>query len=81
MINRNKQSYLEQANSNGGEFILSNHNQKENKEHKRKQLDREEFGYGYDISVDDLDTLGQNEAAKKNRNRTPNHPVNNEEKQ
>ena len=43
-----------------------------------KKLDREEFGYGYDIASDDLKTLGQNEAAKTNKTRSANHPVNND---
>lgn len=28
-------------------------------------LDREEYGYGYDISPDDLGVIGQNQEAKK----------------
>lgn len=31
----------------------------------KKRLDREEFGYGYDISVDDLGVIGKNDNAKK----------------
>ena len=31
----------------------------------KKELDREEFGYGYDISPDDLGVIGQNNQAKK----------------
>ncbi|GKV64394.1 MULTISPECIES: hypothetical protein [Sporosarcina] len=27
---------------------------------------REEYGYGYDLSPDDLDVIGQNDEAKKN---------------
>lgn len=41
---------------------------KEKKKENRKPgstKDREEYGYGYDISVDDLGVIGQNEAAKK----------------
>ncbi|WP_172794000.1 hypothetical protein [Sporosarcina sp. HYO08] len=35
----------------------------------QKKNDREEYGYGYDRSVDDLNVIGQNDAAKKhNRN-------------
>ncbi|MDI2586845.1 MULTISPECIES: hypothetical protein [unclassified Psychrobacillus] len=30
----------------------------------RKSLDREEYGFGYDISPDDLDVRGQNKEAK-----------------
>ena len=33
---------------------------KENK----KSLDREEYGFGFDISVDDLGVIGQNQQAK-----------------
>ncbi|MET3575537.1 hypothetical protein ACFFIY_02280 [Bhargavaea ullalensis] len=41
-------------------------NQKRNKENKPGSTkDREEYGYGYDISVDDLGVIGQNDAAKK----------------
>lgn len=29
--------------------------------------DREEYGYGYDISIDDLGVIGQNDAAKKQK--------------
>lgn len=47
---------------------------------KKAKLDREEFGFGHDVSPDDLDTLGQNEAAKNNIKREPNHPVNNDKK-
>ena len=35
---------------------------------KKSTLDREEFGYGYDISVDDLSVIGQNQEAKKHNN-------------
>lgn len=31
----------------------------------KKSLDREEFGYGFDIGVDDLDVVGKNNNAKK----------------
>lgn len=37
-----------------------------NKGKKKNTNNREEYGYGYDISVDDLKVLGQNDAAKKN---------------
>ena len=30
----------------------------------KKPLDREEYGYGFDISVDDLAVIGQNQQAK-----------------
>ncbi|MEO4051874.1 hypothetical protein [Solibacillus sp. CAU 1738] len=32
---------------------------------KKNGLDREEYGYGFDISVDDLGVIGQNNKAKK----------------
>ncbi len=35
---------------------------------KKSGVDREEFGYGFDISVDDLDVIGQNNQAKKQNN-------------
>ena len=35
---------------------------------KKSTLDREEFGYGYDISVDDLNVIGQNQEARKHNN-------------
>ncbi|MEK3933688.1 hypothetical protein MKY41_00090 [Sporosarcina sp. FSL W7-1349] len=36
----------------------------------KNQKDREEYGYGYDRSVDDLQVIGQNNAAKKeNKNK------------
>lgn len=42
---------------------------------KRNQLDREEYGYGYDLSPDDLDVIGQNEKAKKeNQNENKRNP-------
>ena len=31
-------------------------------------LDREEYGFGYDLSPDDLDVRGQNITAKKSNN-------------
>jgi len=34
----------------------------------KKPLDREEYGYGFDISVDDLGVIGQNNEAKKQNN-------------
>lgn len=44
-------------------------NIRKNKNKKKNVKNREEYGYGYDISVDDLKVLGQNDAAKKrNRN-------------
>lgn len=49
---------------------------------KEKPLDREEYGYGYDLSPDDLDVIGQNEQEKKpikmktkeNRRASKTHP-------
>ncbi|SUJ02168.1 Uncharacterised protein [Sporosarcina pasteurii] len=35
------------------------------KKKRGNEKDREEYGYGYDKSVDDLKVTGQNEAAKK----------------
>ncbi|WP_019412384.1 hypothetical protein [Paenisporosarcina sp. TG20] len=57
-----------------------NKNQQENIDKKKKQLGREEYGYGYDISENDLNKLGQNELAKKNNTQNANHPINNDEK-
>ena len=60
---------------------MSTSNKQRNIDKKQQQQDREEFGYGYDISVNDLNKIGQNEAAKKNKNtRNENHPINNENK-
>ncbi|MEK5233066.1 hypothetical protein MHB42_15185 [Lysinibacillus sp. FSL K6-0232] len=36
--------------------------------HNKKTVDREEYGYGYDISVEDLAVIGQNQQAKKQQN-------------
>lgn len=55
-------------------------NQIRNIEKKKKIQDREEIGYGYDISVNDLNILGQNEAAKSNDTEGANHPINNDKK-
>ncbi|MBD7944177.1 MULTISPECIES: hypothetical protein [Psychrobacillus] len=38
------------------------------KKKKENTLDREEYGYGYDISPKDLGVVGQNEAAKRKNN-------------
>ncbi len=41
----------------------------------KNNVDREEFGYGYDLSPDDLDVVGQNNAAKaKNQNENDGQP-------
>lgn len=43
----------------------------------KKSLDREEYGYGFDISVDDLGVIGQNnEAKKQNDNENKDKPHN-----
>ncbi|MCE4045081.1 MAG: hypothetical protein M3043_10430 [Lysinibacillus fusiformis] len=43
----------------------------------KKNLDREEYGYGFDISVDDLGVIGQNnEAKKQNDNENKDKPHN-----
>ncbi|TQR20329.1 hypothetical protein [Psychrobacillus vulpis] len=43
----------------------------------RKSLDREEYGFGYDVSPDDLDVVGQNNKAKqKNDNENKAKPSN-----
>lgn len=43
----------------------------------RKGLDREEYGFGYDLSPDDLDVRGQNKEAKtKNDNENKSKPTN-----
>lgn len=55
-------------------------NQIGNIEKKKKILGREEIGYGYDISVNDLNILGQNESAKTNNTKGANHPINNDKK-
>ncbi|WP_197462260.1 hypothetical protein [Bhargavaea cecembensis] len=45
---------------------------KNKKEHKKpgNTKNREEYGYGYDISIDDMGVIGQNEAAKKQKPRS-----------
>lgn len=44
---------------------------------KKNNLDREEYGYGFDLSPDDLDVIGQNEQAKrKNQNENKDKPDN-----
>jgi len=43
----------------------------------KKPLDREEYGYGFDISVDDLGVIGQNNEAKnQNDNENKDKPHN-----
>ncbi|PIC63789.1 hypothetical protein CSV79_10140 [Sporosarcina sp. P13] len=36
------------------------------KNNKKNEKMREEYGFGYDLSPDDFDVIGQNDAAKKN---------------
>lgn len=45
---------------------------KSKKENKKpgSTLNREEYGYGYDISIDDMGVIGQNEEAKKQKPRS-----------
>lgn len=39
-----------------------------NKKKRTSEKDREEYGYGYDRSVDDLKVIGENKKAKKQNN-------------
>ncbi|MGN7385854.1 hypothetical protein [Sporosarcina sp. SAFN-015] len=43
---------------------------KEKKIKKGNTLDREEFGYGFDISPDDMDVIGKNDNVKNKNNKT-----------
>ncbi|MCG7343706.1 hypothetical protein MHZ92_06150 [Sporosarcina sp. ACRSL] len=43
---------------------------KEKKIKKGNTLDREEFGYGYDISPDDMGVIGKNDNVKNKNNKT-----------
>lgn len=44
---------------------------------KKNSLDREEYGFGYDLSPDDLEIKGQNNKAKKNNdNENKDKPTN-----
>ncbi|EMR06177.1 hypothetical protein C772_01822 [Bhargavaea cecembensis DSE10] len=47
--------------------IMSKNKNEHNKPGNTKN--REEYGYGYDISIDDLGVIGQNDAAKKQKPR------------
>ena len=47
--------------------IMSKNKKQQNKP--GSTLNREEFGYGYDISIDDMGVIGQNDAAKKQKPR------------
>lgn len=53
------------------------------KNNKKNEQMREEYGAGYDLSPDDFDVVGQNDAAKKNKTKSKkdkqaddNHPIN-----
>lgn len=46
--------------------VISLDNEEKRKQ-KANQLGREEFGYGMDLSPDDFDVIGQNDAAKKKK--------------
>lgn len=43
---------------------------KEKKIKKDNTLDREEFGYGFDISPDDMGVIGKNDNVKNKNNKT-----------
>lgn len=43
---------------------MTNNNKYKNKLKKSNTLDREEYGYGYDLSPDDLDVRGINDEAE-----------------
>lgn len=43
---------------------------KEKKIKKGNTLDREEFGYGFDISPDDMGVIGKNDNVKNKNNKT-----------
>lgn len=44
---------------------------------KKNNLDREEYGHGYDLSPDDFDVIGQNDEAKRqNQNENKDKPDN-----
>jgi hypothetical protein len=58
----------------------SNIKQKENKNMKKAKFEREEYGYGYDISANDLNIIGQNKSAKSNKDSKANHPISNDKK-
>lgn len=45
---------------------------KEKKIKKGNTLDREEFGYGFDMSPDDMDVIGKNDNAKNRNNKKKN---------
>jgi len=44
--------------------------EKEKKIKKGNTLDREEFGYGFDISPDDMGVIGKNNNVKNKNNKT-----------
>ncbi|MBK3497047.1 hypothetical protein JFL43_19845 [Viridibacillus sp. YIM B01967] len=43
----------------------------------KRELGREEFGYGYDLSPDDFDVIGQNNEAHKQHNHEDKEKPNN----
>lgn len=49
-------------------FLTEHNKNKKNKMNKDNNLDREEFGYGFDISPDDMDVIGKNRNVKKTNN-------------
>lgn len=83
-VKKNKPFHSEQAIRKWRWISLTSNNtknqQRQNKNMKKAKFDREEFGFGHDLSPDDLETVGQNNAAKNNIKREPNHPVNNDKK-
>lgn len=52
---------------------------KKNKNKNKNNVNREEYGAGYDLSPDDLEVIGQNEIGKaKNDNENKGKPTNKE---
>ncbi|MGE7624693.1 hypothetical protein ACQKMD_17035 [Viridibacillus sp. NPDC096237] len=56
---------------------MANNNQEKNKVKKNNDLGREEFGYGFDLSPDDFDVVGQNDEAHKQHNHEDKQKPNN----
>lgn len=50
------------------------------KKNNKNKLDREEYGYGYDISPDDMGVIGQNTEAKKHNSSLQKETKNNTKK-
>lgn len=46
-------------------MALNSNGQNKNNEKRKNEKDREEYGFGYDRSVEDLKVVGQNKSAKK----------------